>query len=429
MLNRILIVFMALASAPLPAQDSLPAAEGKQRLDFARTYFELGATGIPSFTGKRLRDNQVTTFRQPAVVNQYLTWGAFHFWGHAEFYVTFPLERLKVKKNGETDFSLNHAVVTGTRYYPWAVKEKKMAPYLGISWGAIDFRQTIKPEENQPKLSKDFLLNYEAGLLYNYGNFGLRFALNYYPDTKWSYPLSRTLKSEIKTPSLSASLGLLYTFDLSRANKKETVDRWNSYPRSSRLSYKAKRFGNFFLGAGPSLSFSLANSLYNREQLPYLKERLVSGNYFDLALGYHFNKANLFTAVSFRNPKFVTEGYESKQTIRKTSLALEVNGFLTDYSGFAPYIGLNVAFNRLKYHQKVDDAVRNIDFRKRVEPGVTFGWDVVPGKTEEALILRTNLRWYPFSEFKIDNRIFDFRQLEYNLIQVVFYPERWKRKK
>ena len=64
-----------------------------------------------------------------------------------------------------------------------------------------------------------------------------------------------------------------------------------------------------------------------------------------------------------------------------------------------------------------------------IEPGLTFGWDIVPGKTNEALILRTNLRWYPFSEFEVNGRKFNFSQLEYNLIQVVFYPERLKKRK
>lgn len=428
MLKRILLGVSMLPAFHLSAQDTI-SAKPKERLDFARTYFEAGAVGAPSFSGKRIGDNQVISFKQPAAINQYLTWGAFHFWGRAEFYVTFPLDQLNLKKNEDTDFRLDHSVVTGARYYPWAVKQKKIAPYLGISWAAMDFRQIIKPDENQPTLSKDFLLKYEAGLLYSHRNFGLRLGVHYYSDARWDYPLSKTVKSVIKTPPVNLSLGLLYAFDLSRDNKKETIDRWNDYPTTSKLSYKAERSGAFFVGIGPSMSFSLADSEYNRKELPYLKKRLVSNNCLDAALGYHFHKANLFTAFSFRNPKFVTEGYGDRQTIRKHSLAFEVNRFLTDYTGFAPFVGLNVAYEKIKYSQLADGRQKSVDYSSRLEPGFTLGWDIVPGKTEEALILRTNLRWYPFSKFRIEGQKFDFSQLEYNLIQVVFYPERLKKKR
>ena len=68
-------------------------------------------------------------------------------------------------------------------------------------------------------------------------------------------------------------------------------------------------------------------------------------------------------------------------------------------------------------------------FKNKLDAGVTFGWDIVPGKTSEALILRTNLRWYPLSKFEIDGKKFNFSQLEYNLIQVVFYPNRLKKRR
>lgn len=293
----------------------------------------------------------------------------------------------------------------------------------------MDFEQKSKSGERQTELSKDFLLNFETGLLYNYKSFALRLGVNYFSETKWNYPISKTQKTEIKTPPLNVQLGLLYTYDDSGNTDKETVNKWNGYPEVSGLSYGAKKFGDFFVGAGPSISYSLKKSDYNIAKLPYLKEKLTSKMYFDIAAGYHFNKANLFTALSFRNPKFETEGYNDKQTIKKTSFALEINKFLIDYTGFAPYIGVNVAYDQLKYDERINGVNRTLNFNGRIKPGFTFGWDIVPGKTDEALILRTNLRWYPWSEFELDGKNFNFSQLEYNLIQLVFYPERLKKKK
>ncbi|NMH89603.1 hypothetical protein [Flavivirga algicola] len=428
MRQKLLFTFiLMLCSVSLFAQE-VSSGQNKKRLDFAKMYFELGSNFSPSFTGKKLVNNEIVSFENSASSTQYLNWGAFHFWGHAEFYVTFPVNQLNLKKNNETDFTLTNYVVTGARFLPWAFREKKIRPYVGVSWGAIDFQQRIKPEENQPILSKEFLLVPETGLMYGYKSFMIRLGLSYNYDNKWNYPLSRTIFSEIETPKFNFQLGLNYSFESSKNEKPEDKKLWNSYPRTSSIGYNATKFGDFFIAIGPSLSFSLSSSEYNKTKFPYLKGKLTSTNYYDIAVGYQFNKLGLFTALSFRNPKFETEGYSAKQTIKKTSFAFEINKFITDYTGFAPYIGLNLAYDKLKYSENVDNATKGLTFNN-FEPGITFGWDIVPGKTSEALILRTNLRWYPYSSFKLDKKSFNFSQLEYNLIQVVFYPERLKRKK
>lgn len=399
-----------------------------ERLDFARTYFEVGGSFLPSFTGKRLINNVTTDYKNPASVIPYFTWGAFHFWGHTELFINIPLAYKSFKNNNEAGAEILHTVTTGARFLPWAFKEKKLRPYIGVGWSALDFRQKIK-EEAPPMLSKDFMLTYDAGLLYGYKNFSLRLALNYFHDNKWQYPLNRTLKAEIKTPSLGFQVGLLYSMDFSKKTDKETIDKWNSYPRLSKQSLGSTKFGDIFIGIGPSISYTLNKSEYNQSNLPYLKNRLTSSNYFDIALGYHFQKAGLLTVLSFRNPTFETEGFGTKQTIRKTSLAFEINKYIIDYTGFTPFVGVNVAYDKLKYTENIDVNSRTFSFNNQLEPGISFGWDIQPGKNQDALILRTNLRWYPFSSFKVDGKNFNFNQLEYNLIQAVLYPERLKKKK
>ena len=425
-LKRVFALICALCFNLLMAQDSSLV---KKRLDFAKMYFEGGLSLLPSFTGKQLVNGQELVFAHSASLNPYLTWGGFHFWGHTEFYVTFPLNQLNLTEYPETNHELIQSVATGARFYPWAMKEGKLRPYLGLNWGALEFRQILKPNEDQTKLAKDFMLNYDAGLMYNYRKLALRLGVNYFADNRWEYPLSTGQMTEIKTPPLSFQMGLLYTFDATKSGPEEDIEEWNQYPRLSQLSYGAKRFGDFFLGAGPSLSFSLARSDYNASHFPYLQQRLASQNYFDLALGYHFNKANIFTALSFRNPTFGSEGFGTRQSIKKTSLALELNKFLLDYSGFAPYIGINVAYDHFDYEQELAGNTSKHSHSNPLEPGLSFGWDIVPGKTNEALILRTNLRWFPFSKFIVDGENFNFSQLEYNLIQVVFYPQRLKKKR
>lgn len=427
-MQKILIAVLIVALNTAFAQTNSVTNE-KQRLDFAKTYFELGATLFPSFTGAKLVDNEITTFENSASVNQYLTWGGYHFWGRAEFYVTIPLHQINFKKNNETDFQLIYSATTGARFFPWAYREKKIRPYVGLNWAALDFKQETKPNGNQPVLSKDFMLAYEGGIRYGYRDFSVRLGVNYFADNTWGYPIGKTVKTEIKTPPFAVQVGLTYAMDFTRKTDQKNIDAWNSFPPISKQALGASKFGDVFIGIGPSTSYSLFKSDYNLERLPYLKDKLTSTNYFDIAAGYHFYKAGLFTVLSFRNPKFETEGYGAKQTIRKTSFALEINKFLIDYSGFTPYLGLNIAYDKIHYSENAEGIERKLLFDKNIEPGITFGWDIRPGKNAEALILRTNLRWYPYSSFAVDGIQFNFSQLEYNLIQAVFYPDKLRKRK
>lgn len=419
------MVVVSLTTTVLLAQEHR-TEPSKKRLDFAKTYFEYGGIYMPSFQSKRLVNNDLVAYEQSASIGQYLTWGAFHFWGHAEFFVNIPLNHNLLEKDKTFGFSLFNSVATGARYYPLKMKENALRPYVEAGWAGSDFQQNEEGGD-EPVLSKDFSLNVAAGVLYSYKSLGFRLGLNYFTDNKWMYPLSRTVKAEVETPPLGVQFGVHYAFDSSKRTKHDEVESWNEFPTVSKLSFNASDFGDFFIAAAPSSSYSLKASEYNRSQLPYLKEKMISKVHADIGVGYQFNRANMFAVASFRNPTFETKGFGTTQRIKKNSIALEVNKYITDYTGFAPYIGLNVAYDHIRYSEtdEVLGKSREMIVSNKIEPGLTVGWDIVPGKTSEAFILRTNLRWYPFSKFEIDNTEFDFSQLEYNLIQLVFYPDRF----
>ncbi len=88
-------------------------------------------------------------------------------------------------------------------------------------------------------------------------------------------------------------------------------------------------------------------------------------------------------------------------------------------------MGLNVAYDNIQYSEKTVASRYNRIF-KNFNPGITFGWDILPGKTEQWFVLITNLRWYPFSKIDINGKAFSQNQIEYNVIQAVFYPSRFK---
>lgn len=403
--------------------------EGKKRLNFAKTYFELGGQYSPNFSSGKLAANQsIQKVTNPASIVPYLNIGGMHFWGHADFFISIPLTQINLKKSDSSDFTLNQSVVTGGRFLPWAFKDNKIRPFVGISWAVVSSKQENKQNSGQPIISKSKLI-FDAGLLYGKGNFMGRIGVNFYPTTKLNYPISSTRFEVLNTPNWSAYIGLVYAFETTRSKNMDAENaRLNKFPRTSSPTMNAFKKGDWFIGIGPSTSFILGNSNYNNDFHPYFNKKPISNSHLDVSLGYQFNKKGLITALSYRNPRFTNEAFGTKQTIKKNSVVLEVYKFLTDYSGFTPYVGLNVALNKIDYTKK--STTQDISVSKNmVTPGITFGWDILPGKTEQWMVLRTNLRWFPFEKLDLDNKTFSLNQIEYNVIQAVFYPSRYRNAK
>ena len=424
MRNLFLLFLFGLRAKHIVAQEYIK--EGKNRLNFAKTYFELGGQFSPSFIGKRvLSNNTVQSFENSASIVHYINIGGLHFWGHADFYISIPLAQLNLKKNDSTNFQFNQSVVTGARFLPWVFKDNKIIPFIGASWAVVNFKQEIKPNNNQPLFSKNKLL-FDAGLLYGKESFMARLGVNFYPDNKWEYPLTETNFQQIQTPNWSAYLGLVYAFESTHSKNMGTENaKLNGFPKVSSPSMNANKKRDFFIGIGPSTSFMLTNSDYNESKFSYFNKKAISNTYFDIAFGYHFNKLGLVTALSFRNPKFTNKAYGTKQIVKKNSFVLEAYKYLTDYSGFTPYIGVNLAYNNINYSEKNNATNLNITYNN-LTPGITFGWDILPGKTEQWFVLRTNLRWFPFESINIEGKEFNLNQIEYNVIQAVFYPSRFE---
>jgi len=403
--------------------------QGKKRLNFAKTYFELGGHYSPSFGSKSVSLNgNIFDITNPASITPYINVGGFHFWGHADFFISIPLSKINLAENENSDFTISQSVITGARFFPWAIKDNKLRPYIGASWAVVNSKQENLQNNGQPMFSKSKLL-FDGGIIYGKSNYLIRLGVNIYPNTVINYPISKTRFEELKTPNWGAYLGLIYAFETTRSKNMEKENaKLNELSRVSTPKANALKSRDWFIGIGPSTSFILANSNYNNEMHPYYNKKPISNTFFDVSLGYQFNKKGIITALSYRNPTFTNEAFGTKQTILKSSIVLEAYKFLIDYCGFTPYIGLNIAFDKIFFDEK--SAIKNISFSKNIiTPGVTFGWDILPGKTEQWFLLRTNLRWFPFESFDVNNLTYSLNQIEYNVIQAVFYPSRFKNAK
>ncbi len=406
---------------PSYAQEYL--SEGRSRLNFAKTYFEGGGILSPGFASKVSDGNSVKEISNPASVMPFLNIGGIHFWGHADFYISIPLGQVNLQKNHP--FDLSQSVVTGARVLPWAYQNKRLSPYAGISWAVLNFRQRSAPGKDQPLYQQNKLLP-EIGLLYGGDSWLIRAGIGFNPSRKWRYPLAPNDFRQIKTPGLNSYLSFAYAIETTRSKDMEQENRrLNQYRDITRPEQDAIKTGDFFAGIGIATSFMTASPGYNRNKRPYFNRKPISVTYMDLSSGYHFNKAGIITALSYRNPRFIHKAFGITQVVQKKSIALEVYKFLTDYNGFTPYLGLNIAYDNLKFSE-TDSAGEVRETFNQYNPGITFGWDILPGKTEQFFVLRTNLRWYPFARFRVEGQSYSQSQVEYNVIQAVFYPSRYR---
>lgn len=400
-------------------------SEGHKRLNFAKTYVELSTQFTNLFSGQTIVNSQIVNFKNSETVQPFLNIGGIHFWGHADFYFSIPLSApINLTESNNINFKFNQSIVTGARFFPIAIKNNAIRPYLGASWSVLN----IKGNEDQPFFTKNEI-TFDGGFLYNFNDFMVRLGVNVYPDNKWNYPITKTISQEIKPPNWSTYFGLIYAFETSKSKNMEVENqKLNETPLVSSPTKNAIKNRDWFLGIGPSTSFMIQNSEYNNKSYPYFNKKPISSTFFDISLGYHFNKLGLVSAVSYRNPTFTYNGFGTEQIIKKSSLSFEVYKYLTDYSGFTPYIGFNLSYNDIYFSEtNISNSIyKNF---KKITPGFTFGWDILPGKTEQWIVLRTNLRWFPLDKINVNGLDFSLNQIEYNVIQLVIYPSRYKNAK
>ncbi len=427
MIHNVIVLILLLFFNLNLAQAQEYIEDGQNRLNFANTYIEFGGQYNPSFNGYILGENNtIEPVSNSSSVVPTLNIGGIHFWGHADFYISIPLSQFNLTKNDKSTFTFNQSVVTGARYLPWAYKHNSIRPYIGGSWAVVNFMQEDKVNLNQPLFTKNKMI-FDAGFFYGKKNLMLRLGANYYPNSKWNYPISNNTFQEIKTPNWGVNIGVSYSMETTRSKDMQSYnDLLNEYPTTSSPTINATKKGDWFVAIGPSSSFTLSNSEYNEVTYPFFNKKPISNSFIDVAIGYQLNKVGIITSLSYRNPKFTNNGYGVRQTIKKNSVVLEAYKFLTDYSGFTPYIGLNIGYSKIKYNEESNLNNYSESFTT-ITPGLTVGWDILPGKTQQWFVLRTNLRWIPFEKFSVKGIEFSQNQLEYNVIQLVFYPSRYRK--
>lgn len=177
---------------------------------------------------------------------------------------------------------------------------------------------------------------------------------------------------------------------------------------------------------GPSSAFFTNKSDYNITVKPFLGQHTATKVFLEFGLGYYHQKINGFANLALRQNNSSLEAYGTKQLFKRKAITLELNKFLFDYKGFVPFIGLGFGYENLTISEsELGESILNKS-KDMYSLGINFGWDILPTKIEY-MTLRTNSRYFPTLQLNDSRNTFNLQQLEFNFIQFVFYPQRFKR--
>ncbi len=340
--------------------------------------------------------------------------GGTHFWYRADFYISFPLHTFSA---GSMDYS--EGVITGGRYLPFGPGKGLPHPFVGIAWATPSLRSGEGAEFQRSRLALD------AGLsLVVAGRYTLETSLRYMHRADALYPVGRTEVAMLRPPRYTFTLAAKRYFDFTAGNASPQGQAW----LKAADAYYTEHGGlsTWFAGFGASANVVLRPYAF-AEALPFLPATPALAIGPDVSLGYHFHRADMDIAASYRNYGIGQEGHGYVWHIREQRIGLEAFKFLFDYKGFVPFIGpsLGVAHQRFESSDSEMPDVNGLASSSAWSPamGVVLGWDIKPSRIDW-FILRTNTRlvWTGSSEVQgIDLRN---RHFEVNFIQMVIYPER-----
>ncbi len=347
-----------------------------------------------------------------------LTIGGVHFWGHADFYVSFPLPlRLSSRPGAFSAMRYKHGIETGARVYPFRLKPGRVSPYVGVSFRMLSYsHQTAGTTyaNGFPEVQR-MIVPLQAGLTYTTPKYLITAGVHYQQNPTLPYAISPNAFGTTSVSPVSVNVGLVRYIDTDRSlASARSVDQVNI---KHELLKRNHRLSAWYAGVGPSAAMPrpLARSSYIERNYPYLRGEAIGGFMPDLTVGRYLHKADLNVGLSYRTMGTHVSGFEAAIQFRRHSFMLETYKYLFNYLGFAPYLGPTLSLERLSMNS-------NGHQYQQTKPaiGLIFGWDIRVTSTE-ANLLRTNLRWIPNLHLSAGNERVMFDNIEFNFIQYVHY--------
>jgi len=356
----------------------------------------------------------------PAFGTPQISIGGLHFWGHLNFVMHFDLPvsgaqdiapNTKIKRQQFADLAAH--------FYPWRMEFGKLRPFIGGTYVG----HNLTYEQNGRDRTDGWLTFYpEAGLSFGSRNWQATLKATYFLSPEKGFYVDSRTPVSLELPPLQISLGLSRYFDTTLREEPGIKDG-STYALEEQLQ-SAGKLNSLSVGIGASSGIFLRRPAFEdfvRQSLPEHKTALN----LDFGLGYLFHRSGVHVGVAYRDYDSRVGSFGYQQILRRRSVALEGYKFLLDYNGFVPFLGLSLSYDRwamgdFEGNIQVGEVART----EGIQPGLILGWDILPSPLE-TWVLRTNLRYYPNLEINsVAGGKARVDQLEFNFIQLVFYPQR-----
>lgn len=371
---------------------------------------------------QRLVNSQLESTEFGTNIFPRLTIGGIHFWGHADFYVSFPLSFLSYqeKVGGLKELSHINGVETGARIYPFKLEKGSLRPFVGISFRRLSFQQE---EENSnysngtPAYGR-FIQPLQFGATFTNKKWHFSASAYYNYQSEFNYFISPNQEAVVKLDPLSFNISILRHLDTDAGMRNSRNIAMANV--AHQILEKKKRLSAWFYGIGPSSALQMTQSSFLKVNFPYFYDQYSASILPDLSFGRYFHKADLNVNLSYRTYGDEYEGFDNKIEIRRHSLGVESTKALFNWLGFVPFLGAAITYENMATD------VNGRGFRsEQVAAGIVFGWDIRVTKTTTGL-LRTNLRYFPNLHMDIGGEKMMYDHLEFNFIQWVQFIGRKK---
>lgn len=278
-----------------------------------------------------------------------LTIGGIHFWGHADFYVTFPLSFLTLqdKPSGLNQLDVYQGVETGMRLYPLKLQPQRLSPFLGISFRRFRYSQGSEESNSSngvPSYGR-FIHPLQFGLTYTSDKWHISASGYYNYQNEFDYYISPTETANVRLNPVSVNISLLRYIDTDRHFRTPSAaGQLNDY-------YKKLKSENllsaWFFGIGPSAALQMNKSTYLKENHPFLYDNYSAAILPDLTFGRYFNYIDANLNLAYRTYSDQFEGFDTEIRTRRHSVGVESVKFLINYLGFVPFVGPIISYENL----------------------------------------------------------------------------------
>lgn len=410
--SGIVLLFLLTGSGSLSGLAQPYTEGGNTRHRFAQLNLGMGSKYFLAGRAEMFHlepDGSTTSYNPGEQADLRFIIGGTHFWGHADFYISIPV--WDISRSG---FAAN--VETGAKYYPWRIQHKRLSPYIGSALLPV----VIYQESGTRQMRFRYPLT--GGVTYCHKNQLIDLDFGYLFNKEWDYYLSPSVAATFTNQRFWISLNYKFMLETTLSAEKDWKSGKTQKLTDTLASLKA--LNGITVAAGPSSAFFTRESSYNSELFPFLGQHKASNLFLDLGLGYYFHNPDLQLNLAWRSNQSELSAYGYLQTAKRQSLCLEAFKFISDFHGFAAYIGPTISYEWLSLREEKPAGTTSETRIQGIRPGVIFGWDIRPNRLQ-AILLRTNLRYFPLINIKEPNGYkFAFDQLEFNFIQVVIFPNR-----